>query len=121
MSSDASLGLSFKDKEEANIQSRRDEFSQILLTDVWRLSTTGKHKSYTPASAPPPATRMIFHCSGTYGGASSSSGGGGDGARKGDSWDGNRNDSPTLPYADGNEGKVEQCCFNGGRNTAPNV
>ena len=121
MSSDASVGFSFKDKEEANIQSSRDAFAHILLTEVWHPSTTGKIKSVTPVSSPPHFTCMFSHRSRTAGGGSSSSGGVGDGAGEGDSGGRNRNDPPTPPHAHDGEGKVKQRCFNDRNNTTLNV
>ena len=89
MYSDASFGLLFKDEEEANRQASRDAFDHILLTDVWRRSTTGKRKVTTSTSAPPPTICMLRQRSGAAGGGIISSDGDGYGASEGGSGGGN--------------------------------
>ena len=59
---------------------------------------------------------MICLSSGADRGSSSSSDGGGDGDGEGGNGGGNRDNPPTLPHTDGDEGKVDQHCFNGGKN-----
>ena len=58
----------------------------------------------------------LVYCSGI-----NITGGGGEGGSGGGSGGGNREDPHTLPHADGNEGKVDQRCFNGKNNTASKV